>query len=54
MIYSSIAVIAGRIKMIGGETDYFTSADLEACWNTYEYEAVTAREKDLPGSYEDK
>lgn len=50
-IYSSIAVKSGRIKITGSETDYFTSADLEACWNNYDYEAVAASENELPALY---
>lgn len=51
VIYSSIAVKSGRIKMTGSEADYFTSADLEACWNNYDYEAVAAGENELPALY---
>lgn len=51
VIYSSIAVKSGRIIMTGSETDYFTSADLEACWNNYDYEAVAASENELPALY---
>ena len=51
VIYSSIAVKSGRIKMTGDETDYFTSADLAACWSNYAYEAVTAGENEFPALY---
>lgn len=51
VIYSSIGVKSGRIKMTGDETDYFTSADLAACWSDYGYEAVTAGENELPALY---
>lgn len=51
IIYSSIAVKAGRIHLTGNEKDYFTSADIGACWNNYDYEAVAVDESELP-SYE--
>ena len=51
IIYSSIAVKAGRIKMTGWETDYFTSADLGACWSNYDYPVADATESELPALY---
>lgn len=51
VIYSAIAVKAGRIKMSGCEKDYFTSADLGACWNNYDYESASAKESELPALY---
>lgn len=48
IIYSSIAVKAGRIHLTGNEKDYFTSADIGACWNNYDYEAVAVDESELP------
>lgn len=51
VIYSAIAVKSGRIKMSGCETDYFTSADLGACWNNYDYPIQDAAESELPALY---
>lgn len=51
VIYSSIAVKAGRIKFTGSEKDYFTAADLEACWRNYDSEIMHADEKELPALY---
>lgn len=51
VIYSAIAVKSGRIKMTGWETDYFTSADLGACWNNYDYLVTDAAESELPALY---
>lgn len=51
VIYSSIAVKAGWIKFTGSEKDYFTVADLEACWNNYDSEIMSADEKELPALY---
>ena len=51
VIYSAIAVKSGRIKMTGWETDYFTSADLGACWNNYDYPVADAVESELPALY---
>ena len=51
VIYSAIGVKSGRIKMTGWETDYFTSADLGACWNNYDYPVTNAAESELPALY---
>ena len=51
VIYSAIGVKSGRIKMTGWETDYFTSADLGACWNNYDYPVTDAAENELPALY---
>lgn len=51
VIYSAIGVKSGRIKMTGWETDYFTSADLGACWNNYDYPIQDAVESELPALY---
>ena len=51
VIYSAIAVKSGRIKITGWETDYFTSADLGACWNNYDYPVTDAAESELPALY---
>ena len=51
VIYSAIAVKSGRIKMTGWETDYFTSADLGACWNNYDYPVTDVAESELPALY---
>ena len=51
VIYSSIAVKSGRIKMTGWEKDYFTSADLGACWTNYDYDTAPAKESELPALY---
>lgn len=51
VIYSSIAVKSGRIKTTDSETDYFTSADLGACWNYYDYAPASAKESELPALY---
>ena len=51
VIYSAIGVKSGRIKMTGWEKDYFTSADLGACWNNYDYPVIDAAENELPALY---
>ena len=51
VVYSAIAVKSGRIKMTDWETDYFTSADLGACWNNYAYPVTDAAESELPALY---
>ena len=51
VIYSSIAVKAGRIKFTGSEKDYFTAADLGACWNNYDSAIMHADEKEMPALY---
>ena len=51
VIYSAIGVKSGRIKMTGWETDYFTSADLGACWNNYDYPVTDTAESELPVLY---
>lgn len=51
VIYSAIAVKSGRIKSTGSEQDYFTAADLEACWQNYDSEIAHADEKELPALY---
>ena len=51
VIYSAIGVKSGRIKMTDWETDYFTSADLGACWNNYDYPVTDAAESELPALY---
>ena len=51
VVYSAIAVKSGRIKMTDWETDYFTSADLGACWNNYDYPVTDAAESELPALY---
>ena len=48
VIYTSIAVKSGRIKTTGSETDFFTSADIQANWNKYNCAAVGADEAELP------
>ena len=51
VVYSAIAVKSGRIKMTDWETDYFTSADLGACWNNYDYPVTDVAESELPALY---
>lgn len=51
IVYSAIAVKSGRIKMTDWETDYFTSADLGACWNNYDYPVTDVAESELPALY---
>lgn len=51
VIYSASAVKSGRIKMTGCEKDYFTSADLGACWTNYDYPVTDAAESALPALY---
>ena len=48
VIYTSIAVKPGRIKTTGSETDFFTSADIQASWNKYNCDTVGADESELP------
>lgn len=51
IIYCMQVVKAGRLKFPAEQLDYFTSADIEGCWNTYEYEVFRINESELP-SYE--
>ena len=48
IIYSEIAVKSGRIITTDMEQDLFTSADIGANWERYDYEAVTVSEGELP------
>lgn len=48
VIYSAVAVKSGRIIATGMEQDFFTSADIGASWESYDYEAVTVSEGELP------
>ena len=49
IIYCSEAVKSGRLKIPSAGADYFTSADLGACWDHYDYETEAANESELPG-----
>lgn len=48
LIYCSEAVKAGWLKSPAEQRDYFTSADIEGCWNSYDYEIIPAVESELP------
>lgn len=48
ILYWSVAVKSGRICTSETEESLFTSADIEANWNRYDYEAVPAAESELP------
>ena len=52
VIYSEVAVKAGRVITTGMEQDFFTSADIGAFWVSYDYEVTTASEDELPALYE--
>ena len=52
VIYSEVAVKAGRVITTGMEQDFFTSADIGAFWGSYDYEVTTASEDELPALYE--
>ena len=52
VIYSEVAVKAGRVITTGMEQDFFTSADIGAFWGSYDYEVTTALEDELPALYE--
>ena len=52
VIYSDVAVKAGRVITTGMEQDFFTSADIGAFWGSYDYEVTTASEDELPALYE--
>ena len=52
VIYSEVAVKAGRVITTGMEQDFFTSADIGAFWESYDYEVTTASEDELPALYE--
>ncbi|BFJ85654.1 hypothetical protein Ruko_20710 [Ruthenibacterium sp. TH_2024_36131] len=52
VIYSEVAVKSGRIITTDMEQDFFTSADIGATWESYDYEATTASEDELPALYE--
>ena len=52
VIYSEVAVKAGRVITTGTEQDFFTSADIGAFWGSYDYEVTTASEDELPALYE--
>ena len=46
--YSELSVKSGRIRTEDMETAYFTSANIAASWDNYDYEAVAVNESDLP------
>lgn len=48
IIYCAETVKSGRLKFPIEQFDYYTSADIGGCWNTYEYETVAANESELP------
>lgn len=48
ILYWSVAVKSGRISTSETDESLFTSADIEANWNRYDYEAVPAAESELP------
>lgn len=48
VIYCKTAAKTGRIKTTGMEKDYFTSDDIEASWDYYDYEVMAVSEKELP------
>ena len=52
VIYSEVAVKSGRIITTGMEQDFFTSADIGANWESYDYEVIAASEDELPALYE--
>lgn len=52
IIYSAVAVKSGRIITTDMEQDFFTSADIGANWERYNYEIITVSEDELPGLYE--
>ena len=52
VIYSEVAVKSGRIITTGMEQDFFTSADIGANWESYDYEVIAASEDGLPALYE--
>ena len=52
VIYSAVAVKSGRIITTGMEQDFFTSADIGANWESYDYEVIAASEDELPALYE--
>ena len=52
IIYSAVAVKSGRIITMDMEQDFFTSADIGANWERYNYEIITVSEDELPALYE--
>lgn len=48
IIYGEIAVKSGRIITTGMEQDLFTSANIQASWETYDDKAVAVSEDELP------
>lgn len=52
IIYSAVAVKSGRIITTDMKQDFFTSADIGANWERYNYEIITVPEDELPALYE--
>ena len=52
VIYLAVAVKSGRIITTDMEKDFFTSADIGASWESYDYEVTAASENELPALYE--
>lgn len=48
IVYSSVAVKSGSVTTTDTEKAYFTSADIGASWENYDYQAVRAQESELP------
>lgn len=48
VVYSSLAVKSGRLRLSNVDKDYATSADIGACWDNYDCETVKAAENELP------
>lgn len=48
IVYSEVAVKSGRIITTDMEQDFFTSANIAANWETYDYEVMAVSEDELP------
>lgn len=48
MIYCAETTKSGRVLIPDEKLDYFTSADIGGCWDSYKYEVVSVKESELP------
>lgn len=48
LIYGCFGVKNGNLKSSTGNFEYFTKADIGACWNNIDLDAVPAEESELP------
>lgn len=48
LIYECYGVKTGKLKSVTDTVEYFTSADIGACWDNIDLAAVPAEESELP------